>query len=179
MLDLATANPPVLIPDANTVIGPLFIGNSFNWMLMGTLLLQVYAYWLNFPRDTMRIKSLVYSVFVLDLLQTGFGTHEVWWFSVEKWGNTAALQGGSMDCSCKSNIMRYHFCACSAILRDANLGFEEDGGSPRVSWTYWDARTYTKPDRNCGVFASPNGSQPRTSDPPTASFFYVAIRKLC
>lgn len=35
----------------------------------------------------------VYTVFVLDLIQTAFGTHAAWWFSIENWGNIASLQG--------------------------------------------------------------------------------------
>ncbi|KAJ6542521.1 hypothetical protein DFH09DRAFT_1282558 [Mycena vulgaris] len=85
----------ILLVDPVTAIGPIFLGNSFNWMLTGFLMMQVYAYWRNFPRDKLKVKILVYAVCVLDLLQTAFGTHEAWWFSIQNWGNVSALQGGA------------------------------------------------------------------------------------
>ncbi|KAJ7232684.1 hypothetical protein C8J57DRAFT_1383407 [Mycena rebaudengoi] len=58
-------------------------------MLMGT----PDIYWRNFPKDSMVIKILVYVVFVLDVIQTAFGTDEAWWYAIENWGNPPALQG--------------------------------------------------------------------------------------
>ncbi|KAJ7149462.1 hypothetical protein C8R43DRAFT_951944 [Mycena crocata] len=73
---------------------PKFLGNAFNWLLLGLLIMQVYSYWCNFPKDRGAIKILVYSVFVFDLIQTAFGTHETWWFAIENWGNIPSLQSG-------------------------------------------------------------------------------------
>ncbi|KAJ6511249.1 hypothetical protein DFH09DRAFT_1333861 [Mycena vulgaris] len=89
----SSPQPTILLVDPVTVIGPIFLGNSFNWMLMGFLLMQIYTYWRNFPKDKTTVKLLVYTVCVLDLLQTAFGTHEAWWFSIQNWGNVSALQG--------------------------------------------------------------------------------------
>ncbi|KAJ7784873.1 hypothetical protein DFH07DRAFT_934863 [Mycena maculata] len=88
------SQPTILLPDPSTVIGPIFLGNSFNWMLMGLLTAQVYVYWRKFSRDRLRIKALVYLILVLDVAQTAFGTQEAWWFSIKTWGNLSALQGG-------------------------------------------------------------------------------------
>ncbi|KAJ7097391.1 hypothetical protein C8R44DRAFT_989078 [Mycena epipterygia] len=88
------ASGPVLHLSPLTVIGPIFMGNTFNWMLTGILVIQVYDYWRNFPQDTTTTKSLVYSVFVLNLTQTAFGAHETWWFVVQNWGNLPSLQEG-------------------------------------------------------------------------------------
>ncbi|KAJ7435221.1 hypothetical protein B0H11DRAFT_2277736 [Mycena galericulata] len=85
----------VLLVDPSTVIGPIFLGNSFNWLFMGLLVMQVYTYWRNFPKDRVMVKMLVYIIFTLDLTQTAFGTHEAWWFAIQNWGNISALQGGS------------------------------------------------------------------------------------
>ncbi|KAJ7146680.1 hypothetical protein C8R44DRAFT_17678 [Mycena epipterygia] len=70
------------------------MGNTFNWMLTGILVVQVHDYWRNFPQDATTIKSLVYGVFLLDLTQTAFGAHETWWFVVQNWGNLPSLQEG-------------------------------------------------------------------------------------
>ncbi|KAF7330972.1 hypothetical protein MVEN_02437300 [Mycena venus] len=85
----------ILLVNPSTAIGPIFIGNAFNWMFMGLLIMQVYNYCRKFPKDRLMIKILVFLIFVLVLMQTAFGTHEAWWFSIQNWGNVLALQGGS------------------------------------------------------------------------------------
>ncbi|KAJ7291648.1 hypothetical protein C8J57DRAFT_1705172 [Mycena rebaudengoi] len=89
----SNSQQPVILANPVTAVGPMFLGNAFNWMLMGTLMVQVYVYWRNFPKDRLGIKILVYAVFVVDLIQTAFGTHEAWWSAIKHWGNPAALQG--------------------------------------------------------------------------------------
>ncbi|KAF8173755.1 hypothetical protein K438DRAFT_128586 [Mycena galopus ATCC 62051] len=83
----------ILLVNPSTAIGPIFLGNAFNWLLLGLLMMQIYNYWRNFTRDRVMIKILVYGIFILELVQTAFGTHEAWWFSVQNWGNIPSLQG--------------------------------------------------------------------------------------
>ncbi|KAJ7886135.1 hypothetical protein B0H14DRAFT_1320579 [Mycena olivaceomarginata] len=82
----------ILLANPSTAIGPIFLGNAFNWLFLGILIMQVYYYCRNFPKDRIMVQVLVYVIFVLDLTQTAFGTHEAWWFSIEIWGNIPALQ---------------------------------------------------------------------------------------
>ncbi|KAJ7159466.1 hypothetical protein C8R46DRAFT_1194813 [Mycena filopes] len=63
-----------------------FIGNILNWMLMGTLIMQLYTYYQNFPQDRMTIRILVYGVFIVDLAQTAILTHHGWFFIIDAWG---------------------------------------------------------------------------------------------
>ncbi|KAJ7631345.1 hypothetical protein DFH06DRAFT_1224290 [Mycena polygramma] len=95
LTDPNTDPPTILLPDPATAIGPIFLGNALNWMLMGFLLVQVYIYWLNYSRDQFKIKFLVYTICLLDIIQTAFGTHEAWWYSVGNWGVVEALQEGT------------------------------------------------------------------------------------
>ncbi|KAJ7880472.1 hypothetical protein B0H13DRAFT_2345622 [Mycena leptocephala] len=76
MSDPSDPAPPVLAFDPVSIIGPYFLGNSFNYLLMGALTVQTFAV-----------------LFCLELVETGFATHEAWYFSVENWGNSAALGG--------------------------------------------------------------------------------------
>jgi hypothetical protein len=39
--------------------------------------------------------SPVYTVFILDIVQTVFGTHQAWYYSVANWNNGPALVGAS------------------------------------------------------------------------------------
>ncbi|KAJ7141590.1 hypothetical protein C8R46DRAFT_1361185 [Mycena filopes] len=98
---------PLLI---TTELGPIFVGNVLNWLLMGVLTVQFVriaaisysrqhsqptdAYSNNFPRDRLLVKILVYTLFVVDIVQTGLGTHEAWWFLIEHWGDVSSLQRG-------------------------------------------------------------------------------------
>ncbi|KAJ7041893.1 hypothetical protein C8F04DRAFT_1297068 [Mycena alexandri] len=88
----AVGAPILLDNPATTTIGPGFLGNAFNWLFLGTLLMQFYIYWQNYPADTRIIKLLVYIIVVMELAQTAFGTHESWWYAVGNWGNLQALQ---------------------------------------------------------------------------------------
>ncbi|EEB88665.1 hypothetical protein MPER_13371, partial [Moniliophthora perniciosa FA553] len=54
-----------------------------DWMLMGTLVVQVYSYYQRFAKDRIVIRGLV---FVLDIAQTVFATDNAWFFMVRHWG---------------------------------------------------------------------------------------------
>ncbi|KAF9048053.1 hypothetical protein BDZ89DRAFT_802289 [Hymenopellis radicata] len=57
------------------------IAICLNWGLMGVLLVQMFFYHITFPKDSATIKSLVYGLFVLDILQTGLITADAFhWF---------------------------------------------------------------------------------------------------
>ncbi|KAJ7698008.1 hypothetical protein B0H17DRAFT_978399 [Mycena rosella] len=75
--------------DIGRVIGPLFIGSILNWMLMGTLVMQLYTYYQTFSFDQLFLRILVNTLFVLDLAQTFVSTHFAWYFIVTMWGNAS------------------------------------------------------------------------------------------
>ncbi|KAJ7139093.1 hypothetical protein C8R44DRAFT_763882 [Mycena epipterygia] len=79
-------NDEVLAIDVGSIVGPIFIGNILNWMLMGTLLSQMYTYYQKFARDRISIMILVYTVFCLDIAQTIMLTDHGWWFIITIWG---------------------------------------------------------------------------------------------
>ncbi|KAJ7088150.1 hypothetical protein C8R44DRAFT_444952 [Mycena epipterygia] len=91
---------------------PLFIGTVMNWALLGALVVQVYLYFLAFPNDSRFSKTLVASIFLIEILQTladsrdtirtfgaGWGNPEIldevgWaWFSVPILGSIIASAG--------------------------------------------------------------------------------------
>ncbi|KAJ6594871.1 hypothetical protein B0H19DRAFT_1247507 [Mycena capillaripes] len=82
--------PPPNI-DIAFITGPMLLGHLFNYALLGCVAIQVYVYALAFPEDKIVVKALVYSVFFLDLLQTGFATHYAWYVLAGGWGDPAAL----------------------------------------------------------------------------------------
>ncbi|KAL0957032.1 hypothetical protein HGRIS_003133 [Hohenbuehelia grisea] len=58
------------IPGIGASTGPQLFGFFLNFTLMGALVVQTYHYYVSFPRDRAHIKAIVYSLFVLEMVQT-------------------------------------------------------------------------------------------------------------
>ncbi|KAK0451656.1 hypothetical protein EV421DRAFT_2031403 [Armillaria borealis] len=57
--------------------GPTIVGCLLNWGLFGTLSVQLYLYYLAFPRDRRVTKYLVYGIYVIEFVQTMLIAHDV------------------------------------------------------------------------------------------------------
>ncbi|VDB94054.1 unnamed protein product [Peniophora sp. CBMAI 1063] len=79
--------------DPKTIIGPLYIGNAINWLLLGTLAVQLYIYVNSQQRrkDPLWVQLLVSGVFLVDLFQCIMVMAEVWFFSIASWGDPKVL----------------------------------------------------------------------------------------
>ncbi|KAF9514772.1 hypothetical protein BS47DRAFT_841071, partial [Hydnum rufescens UP504] len=82
---------PKDVVNLSTTFGPFFLAQCFNWALYGILTLQLYIYWLRFPKDLTYIKVLVYSVFFLDTFFIILITHAAWRVLVSYWGDVNIL----------------------------------------------------------------------------------------
>jgi len=71
--------------------GPILIASSFNWGLLGVLILQVYNFYISFPTERAGTKVLVYTLLTLDILQTAFTSHYAWYILVSGWGDPGHL----------------------------------------------------------------------------------------
>jgi len=71
--------------------GPLFVGILLNWGLYGILVVQVYIYWTAFPSDQWHTKLLVYTLFVLDTLQSILLARDGFSIFAEGFGNLERL----------------------------------------------------------------------------------------
>ncbi|KAK0483088.1 hypothetical protein EDD18DRAFT_754330 [Armillaria luteobubalina] len=58
------------------VSGPLIVGYLLNWGLFGTLSIQLYLYYLAFPKDRQFVKCLVYGIYIVEFLQTILVAHD-------------------------------------------------------------------------------------------------------
>ncbi|PBK88496.1 hypothetical protein ARMGADRAFT_1167961 [Armillaria gallica] len=56
--------------------GPLLVGYLLNWGLFGTLSVQLYLYYLAFPKDRQFIKYLVYGIYIVEFVQTILVSHD-------------------------------------------------------------------------------------------------------
>ncbi|EKM52244.1 uncharacterized protein PHACADRAFT_148765 [Phanerochaete carnosa HHB-10118-sp] len=86
------ANVTVTLPaDAAPIAGPLLLGYLFNWGLFGVLSAQVYLYHIAFPRDRWTMKTLVYGVYLVEMVQTILVTHDAFGEYARGFGNLKAL----------------------------------------------------------------------------------------
>ncbi|KAF5350317.1 hypothetical protein D9758_012805 [Tetrapyrgos nigripes] len=85
MAAIPPPSPPVS-HDTILGIGPVLIGALMSYLLMGTLIVQLYIYYMSFPDDRLFVKLTVYSVFVLDLVSTVAVTDSVWLMLILGWG---------------------------------------------------------------------------------------------
>ncbi|PBK73886.1 hypothetical protein ARMSODRAFT_951396 [Armillaria solidipes] len=56
--------------------GPQIVGYLLNWGLFGTLSVQLYLYYLAFPKDRRSVKYLVYGIYIVEFVQTMLVTHD-------------------------------------------------------------------------------------------------------
>ncbi|KAI0275178.1 hypothetical protein BC834DRAFT_965607 [Gloeopeniophorella convolvens] len=72
-------------------VGPILIGNLLSWFLFGVLTMQLYVYYLAFPKDSLWIRFTAYGLFLFDLGQTIVITQVAWSTLCSGWGKPAAL----------------------------------------------------------------------------------------
>ncbi|KAF4615962.1 hypothetical protein D9613_011345 [Agrocybe pediades] len=91
MVSAADSPPVILVPDANTAVGPLVIASWINWLLMGTLVVQLYHFQTHFSKDRVAVRLLVYFVVTLDVVQTVISTHLTWFYAIANWDRPAVF----------------------------------------------------------------------------------------
>ncbi|KAI0262806.1 hypothetical protein BC834DRAFT_375863 [Gloeopeniophorella convolvens] len=80
------------IPDGVlSLVGPILVGSILSWCLYGLLIMQLYVYYLAFPRDTLWVKLIVYGLFILDSAQSVIITDVAWSILCAGWGKPDAL----------------------------------------------------------------------------------------
>ncbi|KAH9001878.1 hypothetical protein EDB86DRAFT_406482 [Lactarius hatsudake] len=65
----------------------MLLGALWNWTLYGVLVVQLYVYSYNFPGDRTLLKLLVYSVFLVETLQTALTGADLYYWFVSGFGN--------------------------------------------------------------------------------------------
>ncbi|KAF9479831.1 hypothetical protein BDN70DRAFT_664704 [Pholiota conissans] len=84
---------PVPQSDFSRTAGPLLIAYMLNWGLYGVLSLQVYLYYLAFPRDRLGNKALVYGTYLLETAQVIIFTANGFQTFAVGFGNPQVLNG--------------------------------------------------------------------------------------
>ncbi|KAK0454320.1 hypothetical protein EV421DRAFT_1896246 [Armillaria borealis] len=73
--------------------GPIIVACLLHWGLFGTLSVQLYLYYLAFPRDRQFTKYLVYGIYVVEFVQTMLVTHDAFVEFGYGFGDIEALTG--------------------------------------------------------------------------------------
>ncbi|KAK0459357.1 uncharacterized protein EV420DRAFT_1642322 [Desarmillaria tabescens] len=73
--------------------GPLIIAYLLHWGLFGTLSVQLYLYYLAFPKDRRSTKCLVYGIYIVEFVQTMLVTHDAFAEFGYGFGDIDALTG--------------------------------------------------------------------------------------
>ncbi|KAG7100218.1 hypothetical protein E1B28_001993 [Marasmius oreades] len=91
-------SPVAGIPsDVRNISGPLIITFMLGSILYGVQVLQVYIYYLSFPKDRKIIKSLVYIVFLLDTTQSAIFFRDAFTIFGAGFGDMAALRAAHLS----------------------------------------------------------------------------------
>ncbi|KAJ7090410.1 hypothetical protein B0H15DRAFT_930515 [Mycena belliarum] len=77
--------------DAAPLTIPLFIGTIINWALLGALVVQLYLYFVAFPKDTRFAKGLVAAIAVAEFLETMGNSRDMIRTFGTGWGNPKVL----------------------------------------------------------------------------------------
>ncbi|KAH9039086.1 hypothetical protein EDB85DRAFT_2183929 [Lactarius pseudohatsudake] len=84
------SNPPIP-PNVAEIAAPMLLGALWNWTLYGVLVVQIYVYSYNFPGDRTLVKLLVYSVFLVETVQTALTGADLYYWFVSGFGNMGHL----------------------------------------------------------------------------------------
>ncbi|KAF8195255.1 hypothetical protein K438DRAFT_2017246 [Mycena galopus ATCC 62051] len=79
--------PPRTMSQYILFTAPVLAGTQANWALMATLTVQVYKHQTQYPNEPSWIKALVYSIFLLEVAQTGVSSHYAYSLLSLSWGD--------------------------------------------------------------------------------------------
>ncbi|TFK39374.1 hypothetical protein BDQ12DRAFT_53551 [Crucibulum laeve] len=77
--------------DLDSTYGAMFIGLLFACFFQGVLSVQVYHYYENYPKDSIRVKLFVALLWILELAHLVLISHATYHYLVTNWGNPTAL----------------------------------------------------------------------------------------
>ncbi|KAH9039088.1 hypothetical protein EDB85DRAFT_2141340 [Lactarius pseudohatsudake] len=88
---------PPIPPHIEEFAAPMLLGVLWNWTLYGVLVVQLYVYSYNFPGDRTLLKLLVYSVFLVETVQTALTGADLYYWFVSGFGNMDHLSSPNLS----------------------------------------------------------------------------------
>lgn len=119
---------PGVPADIALVQGPLLLGYLFGYGLFGVLVVQMYFYHLNFPKDDRWIKIFVWIVFSAEILSSVFSTIAAWQGLAAGWGDLDSLAAPTWSfttlppiCGFISSCVQIFFCWRISVLGKSRI----------------------------------------------------------
>ncbi|KAG6839613.1 hypothetical protein C0991_000898, partial [Blastosporella zonata] len=78
--------------DIPKTFGALLLGGLFAAILSGVVAVQIVVYFKLYPGDTLRLKSLVLFIWILDTFHTGFVWTALWQYLISYFGSPEKVE---------------------------------------------------------------------------------------
>ena len=70
------------------VLGPMVVGTAFSLLFNGILTLQIYLYFLNYPKDPLWMKTMVWYFLISDYIHSGLEVGIIYTYMVTYFGQS-------------------------------------------------------------------------------------------
>ncbi|KAJ7200002.1 hypothetical protein GGX14DRAFT_661026 [Mycena pura] len=97
---MSTALPLPAPGELSEQTGPVIIGYLLHWGLFGALTIQLYLYYEAFPLDRLAIKVLVYTVYIIEFVQTMLMTYDAFGTFGYGYGDLSTVTNVHFDWLC-------------------------------------------------------------------------------
>ncbi|KAF7303923.1 hypothetical protein MIND_00622800 [Mycena indigotica] len=87
LLHVLLSSEPQDMSQYESSTAPILAGTQANWLLLGTLTLQLHTFHICFPNERWWIKLLAYGLYVLEVVQSAITSHFAYSLLVTGWGN--------------------------------------------------------------------------------------------
>jgi len=111
-----------------SIAGPMFIGCILNWGLFGVLTIQVYLFYIEFPREKWSTKAVVYLLFVFETVQLVIVTRDSFNAYCRSFGNMHVLESMRLEwfavpvlCGITSCIVQIYYAYRLRVLSGSKL----------------------------------------------------------
>ncbi|TFK35686.1 hypothetical protein BDQ12DRAFT_687799 [Crucibulum laeve] len=103
-------------PSMDATYGAMYIGLLFATFFQGVLSVQAYLYFAKFPRDPLKTKILVISVWLADLLHLVLISRAGYHYFITEWGNTPALMYSTEELDLHTSILGIATILCQGFF---------------------------------------------------------------
>ncbi|EIN04424.1 hypothetical protein PUNSTDRAFT_138466 [Punctularia strigosozonata HHB-11173 SS5] len=102
--------------DVGLTLGALYVGLLFSIFLFGIATLQSYRYFAEYPKDTLALKCLVSTIWVLDAIHCALISHSVYYYTIQNYFNPKVLSTAVWSLDLQIALSNVVGCTCQAYF---------------------------------------------------------------